>query len=30
MESPDNYVLERQVGFVMRRAVQRHIAISRP
>ena len=27
MESPDNYVLERQVGFVMRRAVQRHIAI---
>ena len=27
MESPDNYVLERQVGFVMRRALQRHIAI---
>lgn len=27
MDSSDSYVLERQVGFVMRRAVQRHIAI---
>ena len=27
MDKPDQYVLERQVGFVMRRAVQRHIAI---
>ena len=27
MDQPDQYVLERQVGFVMRRAVQRHIAI---
>ena len=27
MRKPDRYVLERQVGFVMRRAVQRHIAI---
>ena len=27
MNSSDCYVLERQVGFVMRRAVQRHIAI---
>ena len=27
MDPSDSYVLERQVGFVMRRAVQRHIAI---
>ena len=27
MDTSDNYVLERQVGFTMRRAVQRHIAI---
>ena len=27
MDSSDSYVLESQVGFVMRRAVQRHIAI---
>ena len=27
MEKPEDYVLERQVGFIMRRAVQRHIAI---
>ena len=27
MDPSDPYVLERQVGFVMRRAVQRHIAI---
>ncbi len=27
MDRSDQYVLERQVGFVMRRAVQRHIAI---
>ena len=27
MDPSDTYVLERQVGFVMRRAVQRHIAI---
>ena len=27
MNTSDSYVLERQVGFVMRRAVQRHIAI---
>ena len=27
MDISNNYVLERQVGFVMRRAVQRHIAI---
>ena len=27
MDSSDSYVLARQVGFVMRRAVQRHIAI---
>ena len=27
MDESDNYVLERQIGFVMRRAVQRHIAI---
>ena len=27
MDKPDQYLLERQVGFVMRRAVQRHIAI---
>jgi len=27
MDTSDSYVLERQVGFVMRRAVQRHIAI---
>ena len=27
MDKSDSYVLERQVGFVMRRAVQRHIAI---
>ena len=27
MDKPDRYILERQVGFVMRRAVQRHIAI---
>ena len=27
MEQSETYVLERQVGFVMRRAVQRHIAI---
>ena len=27
MDKPDQYVLESQVGFVMRRAVQRHIAI---
>ena len=27
MDPSDSYVLERQVGFVMRRALQRHIAI---
>ena len=27
MDRSDQFVLERQVGFVMRRAVQRHIAI---
>ncbi|GIR51010.1 MAG: hypothetical protein CM15mP60_0710 [Alphaproteobacteria bacterium] len=27
MDKNDAYILERQVGFVMRRAVQRHIAI---
>ena len=27
MDPSDSYVLERQVGFIMRRAVQRHIAI---
>ena len=27
MDPSDSYVLERQVGFVMRRAVQRHITI---
>ena len=27
MDPSDTYVLERQIGFVMRRAVQRHIAI---
>ena len=27
MDKSDPYVLERQIGFVMRRAVQRHIAI---
>ena len=27
MDKSDQYILERQVGFVMRRAVQRHIAI---
>ena len=27
MDTSDTYVLERQIGFVMRRAVQRHIAI---
>ncbi|MEC9142202.1 MAG: MarR family transcriptional regulator [Pseudomonadota bacterium] len=27
MDPSDSYVLERQVGFVMRQAVQRHIAI---
>jgi len=27
MDESENYVLERQVGFIMRRAVQRHIAI---
>jgi len=27
MDPSDSYVLERQVGFVMRRVVQRHIAI---
>ena len=27
MDISDTYVLERQIGFVMRRAVQRHIAI---
>ena len=27
MDNSEQYILERQVGFVMRRAVQRHIAI---
>ena len=27
MDPSDSYVLERQVGFIMRRAVQRHISI---
>jgi len=27
MDTSDTYILERQIGFVMRRAVQRHIAI---
>ena len=27
MEDSDSYILESQIGFVMRRVVQRHIAI---